>query len=420
MNNRARAYTEITCLTNRYRFSLSLSQSMNDSIGDTDSDAEPDSDPDPENQAEEAMRVIAEETVDRTIPPPAAASPDKQPVYSAPTGRAGFRRLDANEGPPPAPEFLAGILAAAATSLAWYPEYEALRAAAARAYGIGEAAVLPVNGADEGIRLLLEAFGGPGSPLLLPEPTFPMYRIYAGLTGTPVRAVPLDGNFDLDLPAVVAALAETGLAALVSPGNPSGRRLGEGAVRAVLEAAEGRPVIVDEVYAPFCGQDFVPLLEEYPHLVLVRSLSKAFGVPGLRCGFVLAAPPMVQALDRRRSPYNVSAVAAAAGAAILDSDAGASGRRRAAVAARQALQGWLAAAGISTVPSDTHFCLLRLGTSAGAAADYLRGEGILVRNLEAVAPGWIRVSVTSLPDVEALTAAFLPWWCDRRVSGGQP
>ena len=365
------------------------------------------------------MYLNSEElSTSRPAPPPFFAQ--EAPPYSAPSGRAAYIRLDANEGPPPPEGFLAAALAAAAPTVTFYPEYAALREAAARSYGVPAAAVLPVHGADEGIRLWLEAFGGPGAPLLLPEPTFPMYRVSAGLTGTPVVPIPLEPDFDLDAEALVAALPRAASLVLVSPGNPSGRRISEAYLRRILDAAGGRPALVDEVYGPFCGQDFAPLLAEFPNLALLRSLSKAHGVPGLRCGFVLADPAQIRTLEAIRPPYNVSSVAASVGIALLEGDTGAPDRRRAAVEARQSLQGWLVAAGVPTAPSDAHFCLLALGTSAGTAGRHLEARGILVRDLGAAAPGWIRVSVTGPADAGAFAAAFLPWWCDRRVTGGQP
>ena len=356
-----------------------------------------------------------------TSPVPPPRLPREAPaVYTAPTGRAAYRRLDANEGPPPPDGFLSAALAAAAPNVTFYPEYTELREAAARAWGVPAPSVLPVNGADEGIRLWLEAVGGPGAPLLLPEPTFPMYRVSAGLTGTPVVSVPLGPDFGLDAESVAEALPRAAALALVSPGNPSGRRIGEAVLRGLLAAAGGRPVLVDEVYGPFCGQDFTPLLAEFPNVALLRSLSKAYGVPGLRCGFILAGPALANRLELRRPPYNVSSVAASVGAVLLADDGDAPRRRRAAVEARQALQGWLAAAGVPTSPSDTHFCLLRLGASSGAAVRRLESQGILVRDLGGALPGWIRVSVTGRADADAFAAAFLPWWCGRRLTGGQP
>ena len=356
-----------------------------------------------------------------TFPAPPPRLPGDAPSsYAAPTGRAAYRRLDANEGPPPPDDLLSSALAAAAPAVTFYPEYAALRSAAARAFGVVPAAVLPVNGADEGIRLWLEAAGGPDTPLLLPEPAFPMYRVFAGQTGTPVVPVPLEPDFGLNPEAVAEALPRAAALALVSPGNPSGRRVGEPALRAILGAAGGCPVLVDEVYGPFCGQDFAPLLAEFPNLALLRSLSKAHGVPGLRCGFVLGGPELIGRLEVLRPPYNVSAVAAVVGTVLLEGDPGAPGRRREAVAARQALQGWLAAAGVPTAPSDTHFCLFRLGAAAPSALRHLESRGILVRDLGAAAPGWIRVSVAGRADAEALVAVFLPWWCGRRMTGGQP
>lgn len=327
-------------------------------------------------------------------------------AYVAPTDRGAFRRLDANEGPSPDLDTLSQYLALAAFSLTLYPEYGALRRAAADAWGLAPSQVMCVNGADEGIALALRAFTGPGDALLTSEPTFAMYAVYAQQLGAPRIAVPVGDDFAPDVEGLLAALPASRMLALVSPDNPSGRSLAEADLRRLLAEAGDRPVLVDETYAPFCGQDFARLLVEYPNLLVLRTLSKAYGVPGLRCGFLLGDPALIAALEPLRSPYNVNGPAALLGAQLLAGDAGASGRRRQAVAARQALQAELDGAGWRTVPSDTHYFLLEVGAQAPDVVANLRRQGLLVKDLGATLPGFLRISVATPEDAEAFRAAF--------------
>lgn len=328
------------------------------------------------------------------------------PAYAAPTDRGAFRRLDANEGPSPDLERLSQMLALAAFGLTLYPEYGALRRAAAEAWGLAPAQVMAVNGADEGIALVLRAFTGPGEALLTSDPTFAMYGVYAAQLGTPRIAVPVKEDFCTDVAGLLSALPGARMLALVSPDNPSGRRLDEADLRRLLEAAGDRPVLVDETYAPFCGQDFARLLVEFPNLLVLRTLSKAYGVPGLRCGFLLGDPALIAALEPLRSPYNVNGPAALLGAQLLAGDAGAAGRRQRAVAARRTLQAELDAAGWRTVPSDTHFFLLDLGAQATEVVACLRRQGLLVKDLAGTLPGFLRISVATAEDADAFRAAF--------------
>lgn len=179
---------------------------------------------------------------------------------------------------------------------------------------------------------------------------------------------------------------------------------------ALLNASEGKPVLMDETYAPFCGQDFAPLLARFPNLMLLRTLSKAHGLPGLRCGFILANAQVIQRLEVLRAPFNVNGIAATLGAQILSSDPGLRARLKAAIAARGRVQQSLDAAGITTVPSDAHFFMAQLGDRATAAVAVLRQRGILIKDLSNSLPGMVRISVAEAREAEAFLDAFLPWW----------
>jgi histidinol-phosphate aminotransferase len=314
--------------------------------------------------------------------------------YATTEGRAAFVRMDFNEGPTPPPE----LTALDPDVLFLYPEYEPLKAAAARAWGVDASNLVPVNGADEGIFLLLRLLGGEG--MVLPVPAFPMYRLYADQLGVKVAEVPLDASFDLDLEATLAAPG--GLFALTSPNNPTGRAIPEAALRRIL--AQGRTVLLDETYAPFCAQDFVRLQAEYPNLLILRTLSKAYGVPGLRCGFILAPAALARELDGLRSPFNVNAAAATLGRRLLAEDTGFKERVAGAARASRALRERLEAAGYRAVPSDTHFFMVELGAEAPAK---LRQAGILIKDLSRVGPGFCRISVASEGDARRFEQAFL-------------
>ncbi|BDU71715.1 pyridoxal phosphate-dependent aminotransferase [Mesoterricola silvestris] len=312
-----------------------------------------------------------------------------------PEGRGSFIRMDFNEGPAPGPDLLSVDLG---DCLSRYPEYGALKECAARAYGVEPECLVPVNGADEGILLLQRILAGGG--MVLPVPAFSMYRVYADQLGVPITEVPMDADWDLDVEGVLAA--EGSMVALTSPNNPTGRRISEEALLRIL--AQGRPVLLDETYGPYCGQDFAGLLGAWPNLVIVRTLSKAYGVPGLRCGFILASRELAERLDAVRSPFNVNAVAAALGVRLLERDTRFGDRVSAAVAARRALQDRLEGAGYRTIPSDAHFFLAELGPGAAAR---LREANILVRDMGPSMAGWCRVSVASTADAACFETAFL-------------
>ena len=346
----------------------------------------------------------------QTPPIPALRAPFQDLArYATEEGRGAFLRMDFNEGPPPDLPRLARALALCASTATVYPEYGALRQAAAKAWDVAPEGVLPVNGADEGIALTVRAFTGPGAALAIPVPTFPMYRLYAEACGTPVLPVPLRPDFQVDGEALAAALPDAAMLALATPNNPTGRAVPEGDLVRLLEAARGLPVLLDETYAPFCGQDFAHLLARFSNLLVLRTLSKAHGLPGLRCGFLLGDARLIERLDALRSPFNVNGLAAALGALMLG-EPGLRGRLARAVAARRRLQARLDTAGLRTVPSDTHFFLADLGGRAAAAVAALRASGILVKDLGRTLPGFLRISVAGDPEAERFQEAFLPWF----------
>jgi len=332
------------------------------------------------------------------------------PVYAPVSGRGGRLRLDANEGPAPPAGLVRRLLAGAADVLTYYPEYDDLRQAWAGVFGVAPAALMPLNGADEGIRLVMQALGRPGARFLTVRPTFAMYGVYAAMVGAEYREVPLRPDFALDLPRLLKEIPDSNLVVLASPNNPTGRRIPKTELGEVLTRAKGKPVLLDETYAEFCGQNFIPWLERFPNLLILRTLSKSRGLPGLRCGFLLGAADLIRRLDALRSPYNVTAVSAYLAAELIREDTAYPKRLRAAVAAREWLQAELAAHGVVRYPSDAHFFLLQLDCRRAASLTlFLESRRILVKRMGAVLPGFLRVSVTDQDQAAAFLRAFTAW-----------
>lgn len=216
-------------------------------------------------------------------------------------------RLHANENPWRAAGDASG------PGLNRYPEPQssALIARLAALYGVGAENVLVGRGSDEGIDLLVRAFCRAGrDQVIVCPPTFAMYRFAAEVQGAGVIEVPLleDQGFALDAAGILAACSDsTRIAFLCSPNNPTGNLLDRGSVERVVAGLEGRAlVVVDEAYIEFSsGASLVPWLDRYPHLVILRTLSKAYALAGARCGAVLASPGVIGLLRRMIPPYAV-------------------------------------------------------------------------------------------------------------------
>lgn len=167
--------------------------------------------------------------------------------------------------------------------------------------------LLCVRGADEGIELLIRAFCTPGSDrVVITPPTYGMYQVSANIHGVAIMEIPRDASFDLDVDAVTA-VDSAKLIFICSPNNPTGNVSSERELRDILDRfKDSALVVVDEAYIEFCPEHSLqPLIDEYPNLVIVRTLSKAFGLAAVRCGFVLAPKDVIELLSKIIAPYPV-------------------------------------------------------------------------------------------------------------------
>ena len=188
------------------------------------------------------------------------------------------------------------------------------------------------------------------------------------------------------------------------PNNPTGRDEPEANVLAILDAAadlgSSAPiVVVDEAYHEFTGRTVIPLRERYPHLIVVRTVSKAFALPGIRIGYGVAKGETIARLERLRPPGSVSTVSASIGAAALRAPSVAAENVRRLVAERERFATALAEAGWQPLPSVTNFLLVRIGDhdAAEAAADRLLHRGLVPRTFGPANPlrGHLRLTVRS-------------------------
>lgn len=327
-------------------------------------------------------------------------------------------KLDANENPyPPPAELMARIgAAAAALELNRYPDPTAreLRRVLADRCGWTREGLLLGNGSDDLILLLLAACGGEGATLLVPTPTFSMYRHIAVSLGWRVEEVPLTPSFGLDEQRLLerAAACSPRLSVFASPNNPTGNRFDRGVMERYLEAASGI-VVIDEAYHDFAGESVVELLARNRNLVVLQTLSK-IGLAALRLGILLADARLVRELDKVRLPYNVASFSQTAARMVLENPVYLESQIRTVRAERQRLDAALSRLpGVVTFPSDANFILLRTGRPSRDVFEGLRRRGVLVRDLggnPGMLHGCLRVTV-GLPDendsfLEAMREVF--------------
>ena len=322
--------------------------------------------------------------------------------------------LNANESPTPSP-------ADATRSLHRYPEPQprALRERLAWVYGVASEQVLVTRGSDEGIDLLVRAFCRAGRDgVLIASPCFGMYAACARLQDAPLVDVPLrevDGAWRLDHAAVLDAVARRGVRVvfLCSPANPTGQALAHADIIALAAALQGRCLLViDEAYVEFSAvPTAAELLGRFSGLVVLRTLSKAHALAGIRIGAVLADPAVIRVLANLMAPYPVSAPSAAHALAALDDAALASARGRAAdiVRAREAL-----ARALRAIPqvhrvhdSAGNYLLVRF-VDTQVALERLLAHGVVVRDMRAFPQlgDALRITVGTADDNARLVAAL--------------
>ena len=308
-----------------------------------------------------------------------------------------------------------GVPPAAAAALAAFdpaaaarypsPANHALRAALAAYAGVAADEIVTGCGSDDVLDSALRAFGRPGDRVACLAPTFVMLAHYARANALVPVAVPPRADGAPDVDALLAAGAEH--VYLCAPNNPTGAPLPEGALARALAATPGL-VILDEAYAEFAGRSEVATAPARGRLLVARTLSKAFGLAGLRVGWGVGARELVLAVEKARGPFRVSAPAEAAAVAALTADLGWMRAHAAeAVAVRERFAAALRAAGFAPLPSAANFVLVPVRDAAGAAAA-LRAGGVAVRAFAAL-PGVgdaLRVTVAPWPVLEPVVAAL--------------
>jgi len=328
---------------------------------------------------------------------------------------ADILRFDTNTSPA-APEFVEEALRGPFDPpLNEYPDssYAELTAAAAAYVGAELHEVVVGAGADEILDLVAKAFLPAGSAALVPVPTYAMYGVLTAQRAARIVSVPRLGPNDayaVDVDAVSAALPGVAVAWLCAPNNPTGANEEQSTLERVIEAtaalAEPPLIVVDEAYHEFTGQTLAGWRERFANLLVVRTVSKAFALPGIRVGWAIGSRDVIARLERVRPPGSISTVSAHVAATALRLPELAR-RNAAAITAERAWLGeQLATAGWAPLPSVTNFLLVRIGDheAAETAADGLLRAGIVPRTFGPANPlrGHLRLTVRSRPENERL------------------
>lgn len=309
-------------------------------------------------------------------------------------------KLDANESPCDlSPSLKSKIIEGIKkVPLNRYPEPGSpeLRTKFAKLYGVTSEMLLVGNGSDELIQILLIALQRQVSSIMIPTPTFAMYKILALNTGHEVIEVPLDKQFDLDVDSMLETMEAKfpNLIFLSYPNNPTGNCFDPGRIEAILKETDGI-VVVDEAYFYFSGKTFLSYLDKYENLVILRTLSKV-GLAAMRIGILISTPPLIHELNKVRLPYNLNTLSQITARLYIDNEAEFQKQADKVVSRRDELFAELKKIdGIKLYPSDANFILFSCSFDTDSVYYSLIEKGILIKkfNTPVILKNCIRVTI---------------------------
>ncbi len=337
----------------------------------------------------------------------------------------GWVKLNTNECPyPPSPRVAEAIrreVGEDGATLRLYPNPKSspLRAAIAQLHGHGlrEEHVCIGNGSDDILNLLVRAFCTQDAPAGFTLPSYSLYPVLVGIQDGGTRVIEFDRSMRLPLEKIADSPARAFF--LTSPNAPTGVAFANADLERVLASYRGL-LVVDEAYAPFARENSLPLLARFPNLVVVRTLSKAYALAGIRVGYALAHPEVIGLLDRVRDSYNVNRLSQAAALAALGDQPYYDGVIAKVVATRDRFVrdlterlGWF------TYPSQANFVFTEPKDARGAtgpavsksAYDFLCAHQVLVRHFpsHALTAPFLRISVGTDAEMRVLSDTLDAW-----------
>lgn len=309
-------------------------------------------------------------------------------------------RMMSNENPLPPSEAVMDAVLEAARQGNLYPDTgPQLRKKLGESVGLTANNVVLGTGSTDVINFILKTFVAPGDEVVISVPTFPMYETRTRVNGGVPVLVQMRSDFYWDVESILAAVNEkTKMIFICTPNNPTGNEIDEADLRHILEL--GVPTFIDEAYYELATQphSYAPLIKEYPHAIINRTFSKAFGLAGLRIGYCFADEQVISYLNRSKIPWNVSLIALAAANAALDDLQDQQQKRMTTIEGRNYLCEEInKLPGFCAYPSEGNFVLIDasvLCRPAKEIVDDMIARGVFVRPMAGHhLNGFIRVTV---------------------------
>lgn len=347
-----------------------------------------------------------------------------------------YIKLNANENPYPPPEAVteevSWLLTSSRKKLGLYPDPDSTKLREAIAKHLNQTGgvlasdsaagelhfeitpdmVYCGNGSDEVLSFLYYAFFDNDAPLITPEFSYSFYPVYAGFYNIQLRKVPLKSDFSLDVEGMLKdAESSTGML-FANPNAPTGIALSRAEIRGMLERfPKDKVFVVDEAYADFGKESVLPLLSDFPNLVVVRTFSKSLSFAGMRMGYIVAAPELIRAVTTVKNSVNhfpADIICQTAAAAACSHTTYYRGTTVSIVTTREEFRDSLINAGWEVLPSQTNFVFARKAGKTGREVyEAVKAKGILIRHFDV--PGisdFVRITIGTPEQMEMLLSAM--------------
>ena len=349
----------------------------------------------------------------RSIAPYQPGKPISDVARELGLAEADIIKLASNENPlGPSPKALEAIKKAL-NDLALYPDGGgfALKAVICRKFGLKAEQIILGNGSNDVLELAARTFLTAGTSAVYSQHAFAVYPLATqavGATGIEVAAKEFGNNLDAMLSAM---RVDTRMVFLANPNNPTGTFVDAGALHAFLKRVpENVLVVLDEAYTEYLDAEHaynsVPWLNEFANLIISRTLSKAYGLAGLRVGFGFASPEIIALMNRVRQPFNVNHLAMVAATAALDDDEFIARSRKVNAEGLAFLGSEFSRRGITFIPPYGNFITFKIG-NANVVFQALLKRGVIVRTIAGYGmPDWLRVTIGSHAQNERFLAAL--------------
>ncbi|GEN81693.1 threonine-phosphate decarboxylase [Sporosarcina luteola] len=290
-------------------------------------------------------------------------------------------------------------------------------------HGVAPSSVIAGNGAAELLSLIAERYRGKRA--LVVHPTFSEYE--ATLRAKGVEVVRLiaseEEGFKLPVEAILEALPSADVLYLCTPNNPTGIMPERVDLAAILKKAgeAGCEVVLDEAFVDFIDESksFIPELRDFPHVLIVRSMTKMYAIPGIRLGYAVAHPVVIAEMKAQAPHWNVNGMAAAIGAVCLEQEAYRNAAIRHAREEREKMTAFLKQHGCTVTDSETNFLAFK-PEDAGKLYKDMLARGIVLRhseNFHGMDGRWLRIGMKSVVEMEELRAELADWFEQEAVNG---